>query len=71
MFWLDLFFGNNIGWYWPGSSLGFRNWVPKSGNDKILGHQERPQYTQITTINMYLLNRIKAYFQYTMPWELN
>ena len=36
---------------------GFRNWVPKIGNCKIFGcliFQERSQYTQITTTDMYL-----------------
>ena len=40
---------------------GFRNWVPEIGNLKILGRpifQGRPQYTQITTINMYPFNEI-------------
>ena len=39
-----------------------RNWVPKFVSCKILGYpsfQERPQYTQITTVNMYLLIEIR------------
>ena len=37
-----------------------RNWVPKIGKCKLFGHpifQGRPQYTLVTTINMYLLIR--------------
>ena len=39
-----------------GSLAGFRNWEPKIGDCKILGHpifKGRPQNTQITTITMY------------------
>ena len=47
-----------------GSWQGLRNWlnwVHKIGNYKVIGHpllQERPQYTQSSTINMYLLIEI-------------
>ena len=44
------------------SKSGFRNWVPKIVNCEIFGcliFQGRPQYTQIKTINMYLLHEIK------------
>ena len=40
---------------------------------KILGHsifQGRPQCTQITTINMYLLIEIAHYFLYKLSWEI-
>ena len=43
---------------YTGSLPGFRNWVPKIGNCKTFGcpiFQRRPEYIQITTINMYLL----------------
>ena len=45
-----------------GSKPGFRNWIPKVGNCKILRHpifNGRPQYTPISTIKMYLVIRIK------------
>ena len=41
--------------------LGFRNWVSKIDNCKILGRpifRGRLQYTKITTINMYLFIEI-------------
>ena len=47
-----------------GSKLGFRNWVHKIDDWQILGHhifQGRSQYTQITTIDMDLLDEIKHY----------
>ena len=45
-----------------GSQPRFRNWLPKIANCQVFGHpifQKRPQYTQITTINMYLLIEIR------------
>ena len=44
------------------SETGFRNWVPKFGNCKILGRpniQGGPQYTQISTINTYKFIKIR------------
>ena len=41
---------------------GFRNWVSKTGHCKIIGlpiFQGRPQYIKNTTINMYLIIKIK------------
>ena len=40
--------------------------MPKIGICKILGNlvfQGRPQYTQITTINMYFLNEVLPYIR--------
>ena len=40
----------------PGSKWGFRNWMPKIGNCKILGcliFKGRQQFIQITAICMY------------------
>ena len=45
-----------------GSSPGFRNWVPKIGNCKILGRpnfKKGPQYIQISTINMFKVIKIR------------
>ena len=45
-----------------GSYPGFRNWVPKIGDCKMFGctlFPGRPQYTQISTINMHLLIEIR------------
>ena len=39
-----------------GSESGFRNYVPKMA---YLVFQGRPEYAQITTINMYLLIEIR------------
>ena len=45
-----------------GPQPGFRNWVARIANYYFLGcpvFRGRPKYTQITTINIYLLNEIR------------
>ena len=42
----------------PGSYTGFRSWLTKIGRSKLFVYpiyQGRPQYIQITNLNMYLL----------------
>ena len=54
-----------------GSKPGFRNWVPKIGNCKILGHPNfygGTQYTQISTMNMHEFIKIRHITK--MSWEL-